>query len=380
MSKLLPRTLVIGAALAASLLAQFPGLRLPPSGNNQKATVVQFIGPVRVAIDYSSPAVHAPNGTDRRGKIWGELVPYGMTNLGFGNGKPGPWRAGANENTVFTVSHDVLIEGKPLPAGRYGLHMIPGKEEWTLIFSKDWEAWGSFWYDESRDALRVSVKPKKHDYREWLTYEFTARKPAMAEVEMQWEELAVPWRISVEDPDKIYITRLREDLKSQAGFSHLGYMNAAQYVLQSGKNLEQGMQWAEASISMPGIGQKTFFTMNTKAQILDKMGRGTESAAVMKEALELPGTNALMIHQYGRQLLTAKKTKEALEVFQYNAKKHGEVWPTHVGLARGYAAAGENQKALEHAKKALAQAPDDLNRKSLEGMVKTLSSGGSVTQ
>src|ERR1700731_2710094 len=81
--------------------AQFPGLTLPPSGNNQKAAVVQYIGPVRVAIDYSSPAVHGTDGKDRRGQIWGKLVPYGLTNLGFGNGKPGPWRAGANENTVF---------------------------------------------------------------------------------------------------------------------------------------------------------------------------------------------------------------------------------------------------------------------------------------
>src|SRR5450432_1640320 len=110
------------------LLAQFPGLTLPPSGNNQKASVTQFIGPVRVTIDYSSPAVHGPDGKDRRGEIWGKLVPFGLTNLGFGNGKPGPWRAGANENTVFAVSHDVMIEGKPLAAGRYGLHMIVGPD------------------------------------------------------------------------------------------------------------------------------------------------------------------------------------------------------------------------------------------------------------
>src|SRR5579872_5877748 len=89
---------------AGAAFAQFPGLTLPPSGNNQKATVVQYIGPVRVAIDYSSPAVHGPDGKDRRGEIWGKLVPYGLSDLGFGKGNPAPWRAGANENTVFTVS------------------------------------------------------------------------------------------------------------------------------------------------------------------------------------------------------------------------------------------------------------------------------------
>lgn len=142
MYKLLLRSTLTGVMLATAMFAQFPGLRLPPSGNNQKASVSQFIGPVQVSIHYSSPAVHAGDGTDRRGKIWGALVPYGMSNLGFGNGKPGPWRAGANENTVFETSHPVMIEDKPLPAGKYGLHLIPGKDEWTLIFSRDAELLG----------------------------------------------------------------------------------------------------------------------------------------------------------------------------------------------------------------------------------------------
>jgi hypothetical protein len=91
---------------------------VPPSGNNQKASVSQFIGPVKVTIEYSSPAVHSPTGEDRRGKIWGKLVPYGLANLGAGNGNPDPWRAGANENTVFSAAEGVMVEGKPLPPGR----------------------------------------------------------------------------------------------------------------------------------------------------------------------------------------------------------------------------------------------------------------------
>src|SRR5690242_7750314 len=103
--------IALSFVLALPLAAQFvPGLALPPSGNNQKASVVQYIGPVRISIDYSSPAVHGPDGkNDRRGQIWGKLVAYGLTDSGFGNGKPGPWRAGANENTVFEVSDAVSI-------------------------------------------------------------------------------------------------------------------------------------------------------------------------------------------------------------------------------------------------------------------------------
>ena len=360
-------------------MAQYPGLTLPPSGNNQKASVTQFIGPVRVTFEYSSPAVHGADGKDRRGEIWGKLVPYGMANLGqFGNRKPDPWRAGANENTVFAASSDVMIEDKPLPAGRYGVHMIPGEKEWTVIFSKNANAWGSFFYDESEDALRVTVKPHKHEFREYLTYEFTSRKPTEATAELQWEELAVPVSIKVANANEIYISRLRHELTSTPGFNSAGFQTAAAFCLQANTNLEQGLIWAEDAISRPFIGQTNFNTLSTKAQILSKLGRDAEATTTMQAALKLPGTTALEIHTYGRQLLTSKKVDEAMATFQLNATRNGDEWPVHVGLARGYAAKGDNKQALEHAKKALTQAPDDLNKRSLEAMVKALSEGQSI--
>jgi hypothetical protein len=365
---------------AAAALAQFPGLTLPPSGKNQKAKVTQFIGPVEIGIEYSSPAVHGPDGQDRRGKIWGKLVPYGMSDLGFGNGKPGPWRAGANENTVFSTSNDVLVEGQRLAAGRYGLHMIPGETEWTIIFSKDSRKWGSFFYEEANDALRVKVTPRKHEYREYLTYEFPIRKPTETVAELQWEELAVPWNIKVENIDDIYVSRLSEDLANQAGFSPQGWDTAAQYCLQNNTHLDQGLKWADAAINLRFIGQKTFNTLGTKALILSKLNRESEARELMETALNLPGTTPLEIHQYGRQLLAEKHPQEALKVFELNAKRNGDNWPVHVGLARGYAAVGDNAKALEHARKAAEQAPDPLNKKSLEAMVKALESGQAVAQ
>ena len=354
------------------------GLTLPPSGNNQKASVSQFIGPVKVTIEYSSPSVHGPDGKDRRGQIWGKLVPYGVANLGFGNGKPSPWRAGANENTLFSTSYPVTIEGKTLPAGRYGLHMIPTADEWTVIFSKDTGAWGSFFYEESHDALRVQVKPRKHDYREWLTYEFTERRPTEATAELQWEDLSVPWKIKAENTNDIYISKLKEELTNVPGFDYKSYDAAAQFCLTAKTNLDQAMVWAEAAVSMPGIGQANFTTLSTKALVLSATGKNEEAGKIMQGALRLPSTTSLEIHQYGRQLLTMKKPAEALEVFKYNEQRNGEAWPVHVGLARGYAAVGDNKLALEHAQKALPQAPDELNRKSLEAMVKALSEGQAI--
>jgi hypothetical protein len=373
MKRLLPSLLLF--TLAGSIFAQFPGLTLPPSGNNQKSMVRQFVGPVQVTIEYSSPAVHAPNGQDRRGQIWGKLVPYGMTDLGFANGKPSPWRAGANENTVFAINQPVTIEGQPLPAGRYGVHMIPGQDEWTIIFSKNSSAWGSFFYDDADDALRVKVKPAKHEYREWLTYEFTKRKPSEATAELQWEELSVPWNIKVDNVTDRYVTTLQKELTGASGFDHRAYDAAAQYTAQSNSHLEEGLTWGGSGMDKPVIGQTNFDTLSTKALVLTKMGRQDEAKTVMQTALKLPGTTPLQIHQYGRLLLNAKKTNEAMEVFKYNAERNGDTWPVHVGLARGYAAMGDNQQALEHAKKAAEQAPDAINKQSLQAMVKSLSEG-----
>ncbi len=142
-------SLVLLAALLAPApaAAQFPGVTLPPGGDNQRCVVTQYMGMASVTIDYNSPDVHSPTGEDRTGKIWGGLVPYGMTDLGFGTCKECPWRVGANENTTITFSHDVKLQGEPLAAGTYGLHMVAGEDEWTIIFSRNSTAWGSFFYD-----------------------------------------------------------------------------------------------------------------------------------------------------------------------------------------------------------------------------------------
>jgi Protein of unknown function (DUF2911) len=368
-------------ALTLPLAAQFaPGLAVPPDGNNQKASVTQYIGPVRIMIDYSSPAVHGPNGKDRRGEIWGKLVPYGLTDLGFGNGKPDPWRAGANENTVFQTSDDISIEGKALPAGRYGLHMIAGPEEWQVVFSKDSNAWGSFFYDPARDALRVTVKPHKHEYREWLTYEFTVRKPAEAVAELQWEDLAVPWTIKVDNINDLYISKIKENLTNVQGFGWQGWVAASQYCVKENTHLELALEWADSAISKQFIGEANFTTLSNKAAVLEKLGRKEEAAKEMQLAIVHPTATALDLHQYGRQLIAEKKNKEALDIFLLNQQRHGDAWPVEVGLARGYAANGDPRQALEHARKAVEQAPDLPDKKNLEAMVRDLEAGKPITQ
>jgi len=365
---------VLAGVLATAAVASAQSVTLPPGGNSQKASVSQHIGLATVTIEYSSPRVVSPSGEDRRGKIWGGLVPYGIYDLGF-NARRGPWRAGANENTVFSVSHPVKVQGQALPAGRYGLHMIAGEREWTIIFSKNSTSWGSFSYDEAEDALRVRVSPEKAPYREWLSYEFTERKPDSATIALEWEELRVPFTVAVEDGTALYLDNLRNELRGQQGFSWQNWDAAAQYCVQQNRNLEEALRWADSAIALPFVGQANFTTLSTKAQVLEKLSRTAEATELMARALDLPGAQPIEIHQYGRRLLAQGRKAEALAVFQKNQKRFGDQWPVHVGLARGHSAMGDYKSALRHAQIALEQAPDPLNKKSLQEAVMRLKDG-----
>ena len=369
------RSLSLAAAvalLAGPVAAQFPPVTLPPSGDNQKSTVIQHIGLVTMSIDYSSPDVHSPTGEDRTGKIWGALVPWGMTNLGFGTcGDQCPWRGGANENTVFTTSHDIKVEGQPLPAGSYGLHFLPGQEEWTVIFSKNSTSWGSYFYDAKEDALRVQVKPAKSEFHEWLTYEFTDRQPDKATVALKWENLQVPFKVTIDNAADLYVQNMRRELRSSPGFGWQGWQVAAEYAFQNKVNLEEGLRWAESAVNPPS-GQANFTTLATLARLQEANGKAEDAKKSMDQALNHPTATPFEIHGYARQLQAEKKNDEALKVFELNAKRHPGQWPTEFGLARGYSGVGQKDKALEHARKAVQVAPDAASRANVENFIKQL--------
>jgi hypothetical protein len=139
----------------------------------------QMIGPSLVSMEFSRPGVK-----DR--VIWGELVPYGEI-----------WRAGANERTVIEFEDDVLIEGNPLPAGPYGLLVLPEKEEWTFVFSKNFMTHGSDGYSPERDALRVTVNPEAAEHMEWLTYGVTGFEDNAAIVYLHWEKVRAGFRVEL---------------------------------------------------------------------------------------------------------------------------------------------------------------------------------------
>lgn len=376
MRRSLIAVVAIGILCASAALGQ--GLTAPPNGDNQRSTNTQTIGIVKVTIDYSSPNVHAPNGEDRRGKIWGQLVPYGLVNLGFGTCTECPWRGGANENTTFTVSHDVTVQGQPLKAGTYGLHFIPQKDaDWTLVFSNNHTSWGSFFYDPKEDALRVSVKPEKSEYHEWLTYEFTDRETDHATVALKWEDIQVPWTIKVDNETDLYLAKMRQELRDSPGFSWQNWLAAAQYALQE-KRANDALEFADVAVHRQFVGQENFNTLMTLAQAQEAAGKTAEANVTRDKALNHPTANIFDLHSAGRQLLALGKKEDAMKVWQLNAKRHPNEWPVNVGLARGYSAMGNYKEALKYAKLAVAQAPDEGNKKNLNDAIAKLEAGKDI--
>lgn len=157
-----------------------------------KASVTQRLGiDTDITIEYSRPGVKGR-------KIWGELVPYGLApGNKYSKGKPFPWRAGANENTTIEFNKDILIEGNALPAGKYGIHMIPSEKNWVIIFSKNNSAWGSYAYNQEEDALRITVTPVKPPHQEWMLFGFDDLAGTSATAFLHWEELKVPFKIEL---------------------------------------------------------------------------------------------------------------------------------------------------------------------------------------
>src|SRR5205814_9662960 len=212
------------------------------------------IGVTNITIKYHRPLVN-----DR--KIWGGLVPYGQV-----------WRAGANFNTMISFTAPVTIEGQPLAAGTYGLHMIPNADEWTIIFSKNSTSWGSFTYDQAEDALRVNVKPATADMHNALTYDFDQLTPNSAVVELEWEKVAVPFKVAV-DVNSAVQASLKKQLRNLSQYTWISWDDAANYLLAEKVALDDALTYTGKSIQI----EDRYDNEMTKSNVLKALNRNDES-------------------------------------------------------------------------------------------------------
>ncbi|HXJ88565.1 MAG TPA: DUF2911 domain-containing protein [Candidatus Binatia bacterium] len=319
-------------------------LNLPRA--SQHALVSQRIGITDITINY-----HRPLANGRQ--IWGRVVPYGQV-----------WRAGANENTTITFTDPVTIEGQALEKGTYGLHMIPGESEWTVIFSKNATSWGSFTYKQDEDALRVKVKPQTAEMRDALVYDFNDVKPDAAVVTMSWEKVTVPFKVHVNVND-IVTASIHQQVHGMNQYYWEGWDDAAQYFLVNKINLDEALKYEDQSIQ----NEERYDNLMSKSKILDAMGRKQDADSLRVKALDK--ANALQLYVYGRQLQGEKQQDEALAIFQSSAKKFPDYWTTHLGLARVYSAKGDFDNAVKEVKLSLKDAPE-ANKNALEAYSKRL--------
>jgi len=349
---------MVGSVFAALCFAGFAGraeaqfkngaqateLRLPEV--SQRGAVTQRVGLTDITIVYHAPLVGGR-------ELFGKVIPYGKV-----------WRAGANENTTIAFTDDVSVEGKPLAAGTYGLHMIPDQDQWTIIFSKNSTSWGSFSYDQKEDALRVSVKPRQAEFRDSLAYTFDDIKPDSAAATLRWDKLAVPFVVSV-DVKTLTERSIKNQLRNVGGFTWAGYDEAASWCLDGNCSLDEALKWEDTSI----LAEERFENLLTKSQILDAMGKKQDADALRTKALDI--ASGVQLHAYGRGLQIQKKPDEAFAVFQINVKKRPNEWYTHGELSRMASAKGDFPTALKEMKLALGSAPDAAKQQ-IQGLIARL--------
>jgi Protein of unknown function (DUF2911). len=290
-------SVLISLTTASSAFAQQPAkVRLPQA--SPSATVSQTIGITDVSITYHRPAV--------KGRmVWGDISPDKVAALikanavaptaegeGTVDGAPGMgkdfpiapnghvWRAGANEATKITISDDVLVNGQKLAAGAYSIHIIPGKDDFTIAFNKTADQWGSFRYDAKQDALRVKAKPTwLKDSQEQLSYDIPALTANSAQVIMRWEKVALPFTIEVPNQDSL--VRSKIDAAVAANPNDPAVTLAVANAYFNDDKLEEAMAWVEKSIKT----KETFANLRTKANLLLNMNKKQEALAVAEQAI-----------------------------------------------------------------------------------------------
>jgi len=355
----------LGIAVLTTLFmvstSSYAQLTLPRG--SQKATISQTVGISDISITYSRPSVKGR-------EIWGKLVPYGMNNLGFGTAKESPWRAGADENTVIKFSSDVSIEGKSLKAGTYGLHMVPFENgDVTIIFSSNSTAWGSFFYKPEEDVLKVTVKSNKISNVELLTFDFIDVTANSTTAALKWSTKEIPFKIEVA-VSELVLTNIKNELQNSPGFSNQSWVQAANYALNNGGDLDEALNWVNKSISGQFFSEKKATNLLLKSRILAKMGKLDESIKIIDEASLI--ANKRELNAMGYQMLNQKQYDLAIKFFKMNIKNDPKDPNSFDSLGEAYKTIGDKKNAIKNLKKALSLNPPAAVKVNSEKLLRAL--------
>lgn len=347
--------------LLATLLASFAvrGQVTLPRTPSPAASVTQTIGISTVTVNYSRPKVN-------NREVWGKLVPYGWNVDGFGLQNSAPWRAGANENTILTLSHAAKIQGQSVPAGSYGLFFVINQDNsGEVVLSKEYQSWGSFFYDQKADQMRAKIQLRDVPHTEALTYEFINLTKNGGELVLNWEKKQFPVKIEFA-VDEIVMANAAQELKGFTGFSPNGRISAANYALANRVNQEEAIVWIDQVIQT----NKTFQALNIKSRLLKQTGKTAEADKLMTEAMAI--ATEPEINAYGYQLVGENNMDKAIEIFVLNTQRFPKSANAWDSLGEAYATKGDKTNAIKSFKKSMSLNPPENVRLNSEKYLKQL--------
>ena len=248
--------------LSVLCMNQSYGQNLEIPRASPKATISQLIGVCKVGVDYGRPSA-------RGRKILGDLVPYDKV-----------WRAGANEATVISFNYDISVAGNIIPAGKYGLFMIPEKEKWVVIFNSEWNQWGAYHYNENKDILRVNVIPKKNTHVEICTYDFNEVTKNKGVLTIRWENFSVG--IPIETETQVQTELEIKKVLSTSDNNWYNYSAAAQYYFYELKDADKSLAYIDQAIALNAPNPAPWML---KSQILASQTNYQDAITLAEEAI-----------------------------------------------------------------------------------------------
>lgn len=263
----LPATLVTAVTLLA---APATHAQLTTPQPSPKSTVTQRVGLTDITITYSRPGVK------------GRTI-FGGDNTVVANGKR--WRTGANATTNIKFSDDVVVEGKKVPAGEYGLYTIPNKTEWLVVLNKSTKQGANVdGFKDDEDVARFTVKPYKlPSLVETFLISFTDLTPATANVALEWEKTGARFKITTDVETKV-LAQIDEKIVKNASPAPADLAAAAVYYFDNNKDLKQALTWMTAANAAEPT---KFWNLNTEAKIRFKLqdyAGATKAAEASKSA------------------------------------------------------------------------------------------------
>ncbi len=355
------QSILLALFCSTTAMAQFHTLSLPKGSNYVYEK--QVLGVTEITVEYHSPRV-------RERDVWNDahIVPQ--------NGDPIPWRVGANMNTTISFSTDVEVEGQPLPAGKYGLHMIPKGGEFEVLFAHNNNLWGSYYLDQEKDvALRVSVTSEPCPFSEKLDFEFIHESGSSMIMGIEWAEKRIPFTVNV-DLNETVIASLRDELRGINTYRWEAWNDAANWCYDNDVNLEEALEWAQRSID-GGYGgfayNRNAMNTLTKAKLQKKLGLVDAHAETLEEMLELNFT-AGQSNRLISYFLNEGNKDMALSMAKKAQERYEEIWFVNLNLGIAYYANGDRKRAEKYVETATDMVPDSY-AESVKGLLVKVQDG-----